>query len=100
MSEYNMQCPLAATRLLHSGMPATIEHKSKQRRAYRCLVLGVGCFLEASGDALWPSHVGWVSWGAVRPVRQIAAGLCRDSAPERECESQAALCAAHMLRTS
>lgn len=31
MSEHNMQCPLAATRLLHSGLPATIEHKGKQR---------------------------------------------------------------------
>mmetsp|Transcript_14228 Transcript_14228/g.35155 ORF Transcript_14228/g.35155 Transcript_14228/m.35155 type:complete len:218 (-) Transcript_14228:349-1002(-) len=31
MREYNMQCPLAATRLLHSGLPATIEHKSKAR---------------------------------------------------------------------
>jgi hypothetical protein len=31
MSEYNMQCPMAATRLIHSGLPATIEHKSKQR---------------------------------------------------------------------
>lgn len=31
MSEYNMQCPMAATRLLHSGLPATIEHKTKQR---------------------------------------------------------------------
>lgn len=28
MSEHNMQCPLAATRLLHSGLPATIEHKA------------------------------------------------------------------------
>lgn len=31
MSDYNMQCPMAATRLLHSGMPATVEHKTKQR---------------------------------------------------------------------
>mmetsp|Transcript_36862 Transcript_36862/g.81990 ORF Transcript_36862/g.81990 Transcript_36862/m.81990 type:complete len:211 (-) Transcript_36862:1536-2168(-) len=31
MSEYNMQCPMAATRLLHSGLPATIEHKAKQK---------------------------------------------------------------------
>lgn len=31
MREYNMQCPLAATRLLHSGLPATIEHKSNKR---------------------------------------------------------------------
>ena len=31
MSDYNMQCPMAATRLLYSGLPATIEHKSKQR---------------------------------------------------------------------
>ncbi len=31
MTEYNMQCPMAATRLLHSGLPATIEHKTMQR---------------------------------------------------------------------
>ncbi len=31
MSTYNMQCPLAANRLIHSGLPATIEHKSKQQ---------------------------------------------------------------------
>jgi len=31
MNEYHMQCPMAATRLLHSGLPATIEHKTKQR---------------------------------------------------------------------
>lgn len=31
MSEMNMQCPMAASRLLHSGLPATIEHQSKQR---------------------------------------------------------------------
>lgn len=30
MSDYNMQCPMAATRLLHSGLPATVEHKTKQ----------------------------------------------------------------------
>jgi len=33
MSEYHMQCPLAASRLLHVGMPATVEHISKQRYA-------------------------------------------------------------------
>jgi len=26
MVQYNMQCPMATTRLLHSGMPATVEH--------------------------------------------------------------------------
>jgi len=26
MSQYNMQCPMAAQRLLHSGIPATYEH--------------------------------------------------------------------------
>ncbi len=26
MANYNMQCPMAAKRLIHSGMPATIEH--------------------------------------------------------------------------
>ena len=26
MATYNMQCPMAARRLIHSGMPATIEH--------------------------------------------------------------------------
>ena len=26
MATYNMQCPMAAKRLIHSGMPATIEH--------------------------------------------------------------------------
>ncbi|KAF5828560.1 subunit of the ESCRT-I complex [Dunaliella salina] len=31
MNEHNMQCPLAASRLIHVGMPATIEHTSKQR---------------------------------------------------------------------
>lgn len=31
MAEYNMRCPMAAIRLLHSGLPATIEHKAKQR---------------------------------------------------------------------
>ncbi|EFJ46026.1 hypothetical protein VOLCADRAFT_63009 [Volvox carteri f. nagariensis] len=29
MSDYNMQCPMAATRLLHSGIPATVEHRTK-----------------------------------------------------------------------
>jgi hypothetical protein len=32
MGAHNMQCPLAAIRLLHSGLPATIEHKSKFSR--------------------------------------------------------------------
>eukprot|EP00798_Chlamydomonas_sp_ICE-L_P026852 gene26852-4455_t len=31
MHEYHMSCPLAANRLLKSGLPATIEHKSRQR---------------------------------------------------------------------
>ncbi len=31
MVELHMQCPMAAMRLLHSGLPATIEHKGKQR---------------------------------------------------------------------
>ncbi|KAL3152011.1 hypothetical protein ABBQ32_001129 [Trebouxia sp. C0010 RCD-2024] len=26
LSHYNMQCPMAAKRLIHSGMPATLEH--------------------------------------------------------------------------
>ena len=26
MAEYNMQCPMAAKRLIHSGLPATVEH--------------------------------------------------------------------------
>ena len=26
MAEYNMQCPMAAKRLIYSGMPATVEH--------------------------------------------------------------------------
>ncbi|KAJ9519757.1 subunit of the ESCRT-I complex [Haematococcus lacustris] len=30
MVEYNMQCPLAATRLIHSGLPATVEHQPRQ----------------------------------------------------------------------
>jgi len=30
MRDFNMQCPMAATRLIHSGLPATIEHKTKQ----------------------------------------------------------------------
>mmetsp|Transcript_20095 Transcript_20095/g.59672 ORF Transcript_20095/g.59672 Transcript_20095/m.59672 type:complete len:215 (-) Transcript_20095:769-1413(-) len=33
MVEYHMQCPMAAKRLVHSGLPATIEHRSKQRTA-------------------------------------------------------------------
>ncbi|GLC40584.1 hypothetical protein PLESTM_001090000 [Pleodorina starrii] len=30
MSDFNMQCPMAATRLLHSGVPATVEHRTRQ----------------------------------------------------------------------
>ncbi|KXZ55649.1 hypothetical protein GPECTOR_2g1199 [Gonium pectorale] len=41
MSDYNMQCPMAATRLLHSGMPATVEHRTKQSRASDPEALGV-----------------------------------------------------------
>lgn len=26
MASYNMQCPMAAKRLIHSGLPATVEH--------------------------------------------------------------------------
>ena len=26
MAEYNMQCPMAAKRLIYSGLPATVEH--------------------------------------------------------------------------
>lgn len=26
MADYNMQCPMAAKRLIYSGMPATVEH--------------------------------------------------------------------------
>ncbi|KAG1671620.1 hypothetical protein FOA52_006851 [Chlamydomonas sp. UWO 241] len=33
MREYNMQCPMASTRLIHSGLPATVEHRSNQRTA-------------------------------------------------------------------
>lgn len=29
MQQYHMQCPMAATRLLHSGLPATIEHRKR-----------------------------------------------------------------------
>jgi ESCRT-I complex subunit VPS28 len=31
MSENNMSCPMATARLIHSGLPATIEHKATQR---------------------------------------------------------------------
>ncbi|PNH01904.1 Vacuolar protein sorting-associated protein 28 2, partial [Tetrabaena socialis] len=41
MSDHNMQCPMAATRLLHSGMPATVEHRTKQGRANDPEALGV-----------------------------------------------------------
>jgi hypothetical protein len=30
MAQYNMQCPMAAQRLLHSGIPATYEHGKPQ----------------------------------------------------------------------
>jgi ESCRT-I complex subunit VPS28 len=26
MADYNMQCPMAAKRLIYSGLPATVEH--------------------------------------------------------------------------
>ncbi|EFN54809.1 hypothetical protein CHLNCDRAFT_134799 [Chlorella variabilis] len=32
MATYNMQCPMAAKRLIHSGMPATIEHNVRPAR--------------------------------------------------------------------
>eukprot|EP00201_Polytomella_parva_P018043 CAMPEP_0175067300 /NCGR_PEP_ID=MMETSP0052_2-20121109/17018_1 /TAXON_ID=51329 ORGANISM="Polytomella parva, Strain SAG 63-3" /NCGR_SAMPLE_ID=MMETSP0052_2 /ASSEMBLY_ACC=CAM_ASM_000194 /LENGTH=214 /DNA_ID=CAMNT_0016334159 /DNA_START=106 /DNA_END=750 /DNA_ORIENTATION=+ len=32
MSENGLQCPLATTRLLYSGLPATMEHRTKQNR--------------------------------------------------------------------
>jgi ESCRT-I complex subunit VPS28 len=32
MATYNMQCPMAAKRLIHSGMPATIEHNIRPAR--------------------------------------------------------------------
>ncbi|KAG2453849.1 hypothetical protein HYH02_002056 [Chlamydomonas schloesseri] len=41
MSDYNMQCPMAATRLLHSGLPATVEHRTKQTRTNDPEALGV-----------------------------------------------------------
>ncbi|KAG2501592.1 hypothetical protein HYH03_000097 [Edaphochlamys debaryana] len=41
MSDYNMQCPMAATRLLHSGLPATVEHRTKNNRANDPEALGV-----------------------------------------------------------
>ena len=31
MATYNMQCPMAATRLIHKGMPATREHEVRLR---------------------------------------------------------------------
>ena len=34
MADYNMQCPMAAKRLIYSGMPATVEHGKP-----RCLSL-------------------------------------------------------------
>ena len=33
MADYNMQCPMAAKRLIYSGMPATVEH-GKPRYAF------------------------------------------------------------------
>ena len=33
MADYNMQCPMAAKRLIYSGMPATVEH-GKPRSAF------------------------------------------------------------------
>ncbi|MEW5320341.1 MAG: hypothetical protein WDW38_011421 [Sanguina aurantia] len=33
MVDYNMQCPAAAFRLLRSGLPATIEHKTQSSRS-------------------------------------------------------------------
>ncbi|GIL79920.1 hypothetical protein Vretimale_12538 [Volvox reticuliferus] len=41
MSDYNMQCPMAATRLLHSGIPATVEHRTKQSNDSDPEALGV-----------------------------------------------------------
>ena len=35
MAEYNMQCPMAAKRLIYSGLPATVEHgKPKCAQAF------------------------------------------------------------------
>ena len=31
MAQYNMQCPMAAKRLIYSGLPATVEHGNASR---------------------------------------------------------------------
>ena len=62
MSEYNMQCPMAATRLLHSGLPATIEHKTKQRsndpesasvRSFSCLCTHSYEYMTRPASTIW-----------------------------------------------
>ena len=42
MAEYNMQCPMAAKRLIYSGLPATVEH-GKPKCAPASTVWAVQC---------------------------------------------------------
>ena len=46
MADYNMQCPMAAKRLIYSGMPATVEHGKP-----RCLSLAT-CSQPSVPDSL------------------------------------------------
>ena len=46
MAEYNMQCPMAAKRLIYSGMPATVEHGKP-----RCVTVSPLCSILRSASA-------------------------------------------------
>jgi len=55
MAEYNMQCPMAAKRLIYSGLPATVEHGKPKcaTRAGRSAACGA---LQCSGVCTIQAH--------------------------------------------
>lgn len=52
LATYNMQCPMAAKRLIQSGMPATMEH-AQPRQADMCLTRQPSDAAGSIGTAAW-----------------------------------------------
>ena len=99
LSTYNMQCPMAAKRLIHSGIPATLEHgqarwESPAERLHSWACLDTHCFGAAGCPCCHPirgctfacslyfvCHAS-VSWAASWSVTAGSAGVIRQAHAE------------------
>lgn len=70
MAEHHMQCPMAMTRLIRSGIPATIEHGSASSANDSSLQLAVAQSVSAFITAMDSLKLGMVAIDEISPLLQ------------------------------